>query len=263
MSTHRSFRTPLRLTSFEELRGSGLFAESVVDRFEEAYDSVDQIDLWLGGISELPDDHGGLLGPTLSFFLADQFRRSRDGDEFFYLNDLDHLRILDPNIENTTLSDIIRNNVADPYLVPDNAFKVPFENEIFGDDSNNILKGTALNDLIDGRGGDDYIYGGAGDDLLFGGLGNDYIRGDGGADKLLGGDGNDVLWGNGGNNYIHGGAGDDLIYGGRDADVIRGGTGNDQIFAKGGGDTFVFGSKLLDGIADTGHHSRLPGHRLL
>lgn len=239
------------INDFNHLRQLGLFSNSVVDLFEAAYKDVSQIDLWLGGISELPDSHGGLLGPTLSFFIADQFARSRDGDKFFYLNDLDHLTILDPNIENTTLSDIIRNNVADPYLVPDNAFKVPFENEIFGDDFNNSLKGTALNDLIDGRGDNDYIYGGAGDDILFGGLGNDYIRGDGGADKLLGGDGNDRLWGNAGNNYIHGGAGDDLIDGGRDADAIRGGTGNDLIFGKGGSDIFVFGSKLLDGIADT------------
>ena len=135
-----------------------------------AYTDVNAIDLWLGGISELPDNHGGLLGPTLSFFIADQFTRSRDGDEFFYLNDLAHLNILDPDIESTTLSGIIRHNVSDPYLIPDNAFVVPFENDIFGDNSRNRINGTALNDLIDGQGGKDYINGGAGDDLLFGGF---------------------------------------------------------------------------------------------
>ena len=243
----RIFGTEIK--NFTDLRNLGLIDNSVVNLFETAYTDVSEIDLWLGGISELPDDRGGLLGPTLSFFIADQFARSRDGDEFFYLNDLEHLSILEPNIENTTLSDIIRNNVADPYIVPDNAFEVPFENYIFGDDSRNSLQGTALDDLIDGQGGDDYIHGGAGDDLLFGGLGNDYIRGNDGADKIIGGDGNDRLWGNAGSDYINGGAKDDLIYGGRGADTIRGGTGDDHILGEGGSDTFVFGSESLDGIA--------------
>ncbi|MDJ0689773.1 MAG: peroxidase family protein [Xenococcaceae cyanobacterium MO_188.B32] len=240
----------IKINNFNDLRSLGLFSDSVVDLFEMVYHDVSELDLWLGGISEQPDNHGGLLGPTLSFFIADQFTRSRDGDEFFYLKDLEHLSILEFDIENTTLSDIIRNNVADPYLVPDNAFKVPFENDIFGDDFKNRLIGTALNDLIDGRGDNDYIRGGAGDDILFGGLGNDILFGNGGADKLLGGDGKDKLSGNAGNDYIHGGADDDLIYGGLGADTIRGGTGDDNIFGQGGGDTFVFGSELLDGIAD-------------
>lgn len=239
-----------KINDFDALRNLGLFSDSVVNLFEVAYTDVNELDLWLGGISEQPDNHGGLLGPTLSFFMADQFTRSRNGDEFFYLNDLEHLNILSFDIEDTTLSDIIRHNVADPYLVPDNAFEVPFENDIFGNDSRNNLRGTALNDVIDGQGDDDYIHGGAGDDIIFGGLGNDRLLGNGGADKLLGGDGNDRLSGNVGNDYIHGGAGDDIIYGGMGADAIRGGTGDDRLLGQGGGDTFVFGSELFDGIID-------------
>ena len=239
-----------KINDFDDLRNIGLFSDSVVNLFEAAYTDVNELDLWLGGISEQPDKHGGLLGPTLSFFIADQFARSRDGDEFFYLNDLEHLSILELDIEDTTLSEIIRNNVADPYLVRDNAFEVPFENDIFGNDSRNRLTGTALNDLIDGQGDDDYIHGGAGDDILFGGLGNDLLLGNGGADKLLGGDGRDRLWGNAGNDYIHGGAGDDLIYGNAGDDTIRGSTGDDRLLGQGGSDTFVFGSELLDDITD-------------
>ncbi|MDJ0636788.1 MAG: peroxidase family protein [Xenococcaceae cyanobacterium MO_188.B29] len=238
------------IKDFDHLRNLGLFSDSVVNLLATAYTDVNQIDLWLGGISELPDDRGGLLGPTLSFFIADQFTRSRDGDEFFYLNDLDRLNILDPDLENTTLASIIRNNVSDPYLIPDNVFVVPFENDIFGDNFRNIINGTALNDLIDGQGDRDYINGGAGDDFLFGGLGHDHIRGNSGDDKLLGGDGNDRLWGNSGNDYINGSAGDDLIYGGAGDDTIQGGTGDDDILAQDGSDIFVFGSELLDGTAD-------------
>ena len=82
-------------------------------------------------------------------------------------------------------------------------------------------------------------------------LGNDHIRGNSGDDKLLGGEGNDRLWGNSGNDYLNGSNGDDLIYGGAGDDTIQGGTGDDDILAQGGSDIFVFGSELLDGIADT------------
>lgn len=102
------------IMSFGDLgsAGLGLFDDSIVALFEAAYDTVDQIDLWIGGISELPDDHGGLLGPTFTFFLVDQFGRTRDGDRFFYLNPeiSQHLELLDPAFADTLLSDIILRN---------------------------------------------------------------------------------------------------------------------------------------------------------
>lgn len=242
------FGTEIR--DFNHLGELGLFSNSVVNLFATAYNDVSEIDLWLGGISELPDDHGVLLGPTLSFFIADQFTRSRDGDELFYLNDLEHLNILAPDLQETTLSNLIRHHVADPYLIPDNAFVTPFENEIFGNDTKNRLGGTEFDDLINGQGGNDYINGHGGDDFLFGGFGQDHLRGNDGADKLLGGDGDDRLWGNVGDDYLHGGTGDDLIYGGLGDDTIRGGTGDDNILDKGGIDLFVFGRELFDNHAD-------------
>ena len=102
------------ISSFSDLgsAGLGLFDDSIVALLENAYDSVDQIDLWIGGISELADDHGGLLGPTLTALLVDQFGRTRDGDRFFYLNgdQLEHLLVIDPTFGSTLLSDVILRN---------------------------------------------------------------------------------------------------------------------------------------------------------
>lgn len=233
----------IKITSFEELP----FASDVIALFKLAYDNVGQIDLWLGGISELSANHGGLLGPTFSFFIKDQFARAAAGDRFFFLNDLDQLRVLASDITDTNLSDVIRSNTAQSYLVQDNAFQVPFENTIFGDDRQNSLRGTNLNDLIDGQDGNDFIRGNLGADILLGNLGSDYLKGGSGADTVLGGDGNDVLSGDAGEDILVGGNGNDMLRGGNSADILNG-VGNqlgqqdfDMLNGGRGKDTFILG----------------------
>ncbi|WP_341328737.1 SwmB domain-containing protein [Methylotuvimicrobium sp. KM2] len=71
-----------------------------------------------------------------------------------------------------------------------------------GDDSGNILTGTA---------GSDRLYGFDGDDTLNGGAGADILRGGAGSDALDGGDGNDVLIGGSGNDTLTGGTGNDVF----------------------------------------------------
>lgn len=76
-------------------------------------------------------------------------------------------------------------------------------NQIFGDDKNNNITGTAAKDMIYGRGGDDILDGGAGDDVLYGGAGND---------TLYGGEGDDQLSGDAGADIMYGGKGNDTYY---------------------------------------------------
>lgn len=73
-----------------------------------AYDSVDDVDLWLGALAE--DAIGdGLVGELLNAIIVDQFTRTRDGDRFFYLADQDLLSLF-PEIGNTRLSQVILAN---------------------------------------------------------------------------------------------------------------------------------------------------------
>ncbi len=51
----------------------------------QAYSSVDEVDLWIGGLAE-DAVNGGLLGETCSTVIADQFERLRDGDRFWHGN---------------------------------------------------------------------------------------------------------------------------------------------------------------------------------
>ena len=52
------------------------------------YDSIEDVDLWIGLLAE-PLMDGASVGETLSSLLVLQFEKLRDGDRFFYLNDED------------------------------------------------------------------------------------------------------------------------------------------------------------------------------
>ena len=96
----------------------------VAARFASIYDSIEDVDYWLGGISEDPVN-GGLVGELFSVILTEQFENLRDGDRFFYLNDSDDLSVLAPDLQNTTLTDIIQQNTPGEVVIQDNAFLVP------------------------------------------------------------------------------------------------------------------------------------------
>lgn len=89
------------------------------------YASVDDIDVWTGGLAE---EHfpGSQLGETFRAIWIDQFLRLRDGDRFFYLNQavsgLSNEEL--SQIQGTTLGDVIRRNSGIVFL-PNNVFVVP------------------------------------------------------------------------------------------------------------------------------------------
>lgn len=90
------------------------------NRLRSLYGSVDNIDLWVGGLAE---DHlpGSGMGATFQAILVDQFTRLRDGDRFWYENVLDDEQRL--AVESTTLSDVIeRNSNVDG--LRDNVFRI-------------------------------------------------------------------------------------------------------------------------------------------
>lgn len=92
-----------RVTSFEQITSDKALQASLAS----TYGSVDNIDLWIGGLAEdhLPDSS---LGQTFTAILVDQFSRLRDGDRFWYQASLSNRIVND--VQNTTLADIIRLN---------------------------------------------------------------------------------------------------------------------------------------------------------
>lgn len=92
-----------RVTSFDEITSDPALRSSLA----ATYGSVDNIDLWIGGLAE---DHlpNSSMGVTFTKIIVDQFTRLRDGDRFWYQVSLPQDRVQD--IQNTTLADVIRRN---------------------------------------------------------------------------------------------------------------------------------------------------------
>lgn len=83
----------------------------VVAGFKAAYgpSSIDDVDLWIGGISE-QHRPGSQLGETFHLIWQKQFTSMRDGDRFWYENDPFFTVEEIAEIGETSLSDIIRRN---------------------------------------------------------------------------------------------------------------------------------------------------------
>lgn len=78
------------------------------EKLASVYGGPDEIDPWIGLLSE-DAVAGGVTGPTLRKILSQQFRRMRDGDRFFYLNDPD-LAAEREELNKTTLAQVIERN---------------------------------------------------------------------------------------------------------------------------------------------------------
>ena len=70
-----------RVASFDYL--SDFIPVKIVERIKLIYDDVDDIDLFIGGVSETPVP-GALLGLTFQCIIGDQFLRLQHGDRFYY-----------------------------------------------------------------------------------------------------------------------------------------------------------------------------------
>ena len=94
-----------RVTSFAEITSDVKLQE----KLEQLYGSVDNIDLWIGGLAE---DHapGSAVGELVQTIIADQFYRIRAGDRFWYENSLSAEKVA--IVRSTSLADIIARNTG-------------------------------------------------------------------------------------------------------------------------------------------------------
>ncbi|WP_425410429.1 peroxidase family protein [Hyphococcus sp.] len=109
-----------RVSDFDEITSD----PAVQQKLYEAYGDVDDIDLWVGGISEDPMERdGSQLGPLLREICILQFTMLRDYDRFWYERDLAISELV--KVRNVRLADIILANTdIKRREIPKNVFYV-------------------------------------------------------------------------------------------------------------------------------------------
>jgi peroxidase len=152
---------------------------ATVKALEQAFGSVDKIDLWTGGLSEA-HMAGAMVGETFGTIIANQFTALRDGDRLYFEN-----AGFDPKtlgmIEGTTLADIIKRD-TDTKNIQDDVF-------VFAERHSGTAGGVAgeepdVPQVVVGANGNDTLSGGPKADFLFAGTGTQVLVGGDGADTF-------------------------------------------------------------------------------
>ncbi|XP_072395913.1 uncharacterized protein [Diabrotica undecimpunctata] len=110
-NNYRALCNLKRATSFEDLARE--IPPEVIARLKRIYPTVDDIDLFPGGMSERPLQ-GGLIGPTFGCIIALQFRQLRKCDRFWYENEDPAVRFTEAQLaelRKITLAKILCDNM--------------------------------------------------------------------------------------------------------------------------------------------------------
>lgn len=107
-----------RVTQFGQITTDNTLAEALFD----TYGDVNEIDLWVGGLAE-DSVAGSQLGELFQAILVRQFTALRDGDRFWWEDDLSASER--DRVKDTTLAEIIRANTDIDSEIQDNVFIVP------------------------------------------------------------------------------------------------------------------------------------------
>ena len=134
-TTRAAYGLP-RVASFSQISSD----PAVQAKLAQLYGSVNNIDLWVGGLAE---DHvrGGSLGPLFTRIVSNQFQRLRNGDRLWFENQYQDgaLKVL----ENTSLEQIINRNTVNHDLQANVFFfKMQITGTVFNDANHNGVQDT-------------------------------------------------------------------------------------------------------------------------
>ncbi|XP_050360925.1 peroxidasin [Nymphalis io] len=111
------------VNDFDDLAGE-ISDKTVRDKLKELYGSVDNIDVWVGGILE-DQVEGGKVGPLFRCLLIEQFKRLRDGDRFWYENPSTFKHEQLRQIKKANLARILCDNGDNIDTIGENVFLLP------------------------------------------------------------------------------------------------------------------------------------------
>jgi len=256
---------------------------------------LDDVDLWVGGLAEVTNLFGGLLGSTFNYVFQNSLENLQDFDRLYYLNRTVGMN-LRTQLEGNSFAEMIQRNTdgtsslkADAFATADCRFELA--NITFpGNGVQNPATPTITPLTGAGTVNDDLSTTDCDENQLLlrqpngtiqyravnkinpvGINGQSVYNGTPTVDRIFGGNDNDTFWGAAGNDTIEGNGGDDVALGGDGndiitdlggADVLKGGPGNDAIDGGIGDDIFMGGDgqDFINGGANDNETFAGPGN---
>src|SRR4029079_7368174 len=230
---------------------------------------LDRVDLWVGGLGEVTNLFGGMLGSTFNYVFQTQLEKLQDFDRFYYLNRTPGMN-LRSQLEGNTFAEMITRNSANTQALKADVFATADCKFQLGNLVTPALAGSAItgpgsvqddpatdcneNLVLLARPNNDtpltftFQYRARNAVDPSGINGQSVYYGTDGVDHVMGGNDNDTFWGGFGRDHMEGNGGDDIAFGGEDddfitdldgADILEGGPGNDAIDSAPGDDINV------------------------
>jgi Ca2+-binding RTX toxin-like protein len=259
---------------------------------------LDDVDLWVGGLAEVTNLFGGLLGTTFNYVFQTQLEKLQDGDRLYYLARTPGMN-LRTQLEGNSFSEMIQRNTegtnslkADAFATADCRFQLGHIHAYTGTPTpaSSLLAPPIAPITAAGAVDDDASTTDCDENQLLlrkpdgtvqyravnaidpvGINGQAVYNGTPGADRVVGGNDNDTFWGGLGKDVIEGNGGDDIALGGEGNDIItdlggadvpKGGPGNDAVDAGIGDDIPMgnAGSDFINGGANDNESFAGPGN---
>ena len=188
---------------------------------------MDSVDLWVGGLAEITNVFGGLLGSTFNYVFQTQLEKLQDNDRFYYLFRTPGMN-LRTQLESNSFSEMIQRNTdgantlkADAFATADCKFQLghltgtaagfqQFGPNVADDPATDCEENLLLQRKPDGT----IQYKSVNIVDPPGINGQAVYEGTLGVDRVFGGNDNDTFWGAAGDDFIEGGGGDDVALGG-------------------------------------------------
>ena len=223
---------------------------------------LDNVDMWVGGLAEITNLFGGLLGTTFNYVFQLSLENLQESDRFYYLARTPGMN-LRTQLEGNSFAELIQRNTdgtntlkADAFASADCKFQLGRLTFPAPAGSFNTGPGSIADDPLTTDCDENLLLlrnpttATAGNPIgtvqyrQFNSVdpsginGQAVYNGTPGVDRVFGGNDNDTFWGGPGKDVIEGNGGDDIALGGDDndiitdlggADVLKGGPGNDAI----------------------------------